>query len=217
MFGRQILPIPGIAKQVLLAVQHLEWDRGRCPLLALSYDVLRFRLGLDAVEDLANWDAGPLVAEAAPTGDAMDVRDHVFGRQRAKLFVVDCERIFNRAEHFEVPRRDVGVGHRAELQERPAVGGREGLAGWDAGRIDAFSLALALEEERHFASIGIALLGRIVPGQDVESCRAILAVPPRASGSVAQTGERLNRTQEVRGSKPLRSTICPVSGPHALS
>src|SRR5260370_32021379 len=117
MFGRQILPIPGIAKQVLLAVQHLEWHRGRVPVLAVSHDVLRFRLGLDAVEDLANRDAGPRVAEAAPTGDAMYVRDHVFGRQRAKLFVVDWERILNRAEHFYGPRRNVGVGDRAELRD----------------------------------------------------------------------------------------------------
>src|ERR1700687_1971554 len=49
---------------------------------------------------------------------------------------------------------------------------------------------------------------------DAHSARAILAFPSatRARGSVAQLGERLNRTQEVRGSNPLGSTTTTSAG-----
>src|SRR6266849_5906675 len=209
---RQVMPVPRVAEEVLLVVEDIQRDRARVPVLAMRHDVFGLGLWPGAVEDLANRNAGPRVAETAPAGHAVDVGDDVLRWQCAELLVVERQRVFDRAEHLEVPGRDVGLGHGAEVEERPAVGRGECLAGRDAGRIDAFRQALAFEQERHFASIGIGGVRPLVPGSDANSSRAILAFP-QACGPVAQLGARLNRTQEVRGSNPLRSTTT-TSGIH---
>src|SRR5205823_7346637 len=95
------------------------------------------------------------------------------------------------------PFRDVDLGHRSEVQERPAVGRGEGLAGRDACRINTRGNALALEERRHRASIG----ARVYSASGLKSSLC---------GPVAQLGERVNRTHEARGSNPLGSTKVPT-------
>ena len=174
-------------------------------IFAVSVDVLRFGLGLHPIEDLANRDPGPGIAETAPAGDAVDVGDDVLRWQGAELAVVEREGVLDAAEHLEVPGRDVGLRDRAEMKEGPAVRGGEGLARRDPRGVDAFRNPLAFEEECHFASIGIVFFGR---------CSALwigfsagLYWPfPSTHGPVAQLGERVNRTHEARGSNPLGST-----------
>src|SRR5260370_21418381 len=62
--------------------------------------------------------------------------------------------MLDRAEHLEVPLPDISGRYRSEVQERPAVGSGEGLAGRNARRIDTLRESFALEQKRHLASIG---------------------------------------------------------------
>src|SRR5438874_13386494 len=95
-------------------------------------------------------------------------------------------------------RSYVGLGDRAEMEQGPAVGGGQGLAGRDARGVDTLRELLILEEERHPREYRNRPTGADCSG-------AILAFRSER-GPVAQLGARLNRTQEVRGSNPLRST-----------
>src|SRR3982074_2080975 len=115
------------------------------------------------------------------------------------------------AEHLEVPFRDVGLGHWSEVQQRPLVGCRERLPGWNPRSIHALRNPLALEEKRHLASIGTAARRDLFPPARTRSGPRLYWLfrsIPQARGPVAQLGARLNRTQEVRGSNPLGSTNC---------
>ena len=154
MIGREVLTVPRIAQEVFIALQDADRDRRRVAIFAVRGDVLGFGLRLDAIQDLAYRHAGPRVAQPAPTCDAVDVRHHVLRRQRAKLAVVERQLMLDRAEHLEVPLRDVRGRYRSEMQEGPAVGSCEGLAGRNARRIDTLRESFALEQKRHLASIG---------------------------------------------------------------
>src|SRR5262245_16164083 len=162
----QVLAVPRVAQMLLLDVQALEWHRRRVAVLAVGHNVLRLGLRLDAVEDLADGHAGPPVAEPAPAGDTVDVRRHVLRGESAYLTVVEAERLFDRSEDVEVPPGDVGLGDGAEVEEWPAVGRCQRLAGRYASRVDALGHAIALEERGHaeaeYRSAGILALQRSV-------------------------------------------------------
>src|SRR5207245_5008112 len=166
MVGRKVLPVPGVAEEVLLGVENVKRHRGRVPIFAMSHDVFRLGLWLDAVEDFADRHTGPGVTETTPAGDAVDVCDDVLGMQRVELVVVEGKRVFDGAEYLEIPGFDVRLGHRAEVEQRPAIWRGEGLAGRDASWIDPIRQALGLEQERHVASIGIARRRAIVSASE---------------------------------------------------
>src|SRR5229473_4613441 len=76
------------------------------------------------------------------------------------------------------------------MQKWPAVWRGEGLAGRDALWIDAFRHALALEQERHLASIGILARRSVVPESDPNSGRFILPLGLWRSGSALESHSR---------------------------
>src|SRR5205814_8105390 len=144
-----------IAEQVVVAVEDAERNRGRVAVVAVRRHVPGFWLGLDPGEEVADRDAGPAVAEPAPSGDAVDVRNHLFGGQRPELAVVEAQRVLDGAENVEVPPRDVGLGNRSEVKKRPAVRGRQSLAGRNPGRVDTLREVLPFEQRGHRrASVG---------------------------------------------------------------
>src|SRR5581483_1090510 len=149
MVGREVLPVPAVAQQVLFLREDVERNRSRVAVLAVRHHVLRLGFRLHPVEDLLDRHARPSIVEAAPRSDAVDVRGDRFRGQRAELAVVEPQLVLDGAEYLEVPPRDVGLRHGAEVQQRPPVRGREGLPGRDARRVHALGKPLAFEEECH--------------------------------------------------------------------
>ena len=162
MVDAEVLAVPGVAEEDVVVVQDLERQAGRVAVLAVRHHVVRLGQRLDPAQDLLNGDAGPAIAEAAPAGDTVDVRHHVFRRQRAQLAVVELERVADGAENAQIPLREVRLGDRSEMQERPTVGGAQGLAGRNPRGVDALWQPPAFEDRGHrLASIGAAYCGPV--------------------------------------------------------
>src|SRR6266545_8216256 len=83
------------------------------------------------------------------------------------------------------------------MKEGPAVRGGEGLAGGNPRGVDAVRDPPALEEESHFASIGIASFGTVFRSPDRFRGRAILALPEHtwARSSAGRARESHSRGQ----------------------
>ncbi len=103
---------------------------GRESRLGVDDDELRGRLRLHAAEHFAQGNAGEDVVELRPARDAVDVAAHVDARQRHHLAHRPLRRCVDEAEGAEGPLREVDVGDRAVVQDRPAL--RLHLAGREA-------------------------------------------------------------------------------------
>ena len=85
-------------------------------------DVGRARADLGEAEDLLDRDALPVGVELRPAGDAVDVGVDGLARQRLELPPGQGERRVDLAPDPEVPRREVGLRHRAVVEDRELVG-----------------------------------------------------------------------------------------------
>src|SRR5437868_8823537 len=153
MVWREVLAVPCVAQQVVLAVEHAQRHRGGVPVLAVRRHVPGLGLWPHLLEDVSNRHAGPTVAQPAPSGDAVDVRDDILRRQRAELAIVERQLILDRAEDLQAPLRDVCLGYRPEVEERPAVRRREGLARRYPGWVHSLRDPLAFEEGGHSRAV----------------------------------------------------------------
>src|SRR5262249_52006184 len=100
---------------------------GRIAAVAMDENESRFRLELHQLHEVADLDAFPTVVEARPGGDAMEIRDLSGTRQLLKLFPVEQQRIFDQADHAEVPFCRIKTRRRTVAQYWKV--GNESLAG----------------------------------------------------------------------------------------
>src|SRR4029077_14251366 len=124
--------------------------------------------------------------EAAPPGDAVDVGDHRLRGQGADLAVVQRDGALDRGGHLEIPFGDVGLGHGTEVEEGPAIGRGERLAGRDAGGVDALRQPATLEQKSHGASIGTRGGGPLFPARSANWAPLYWPLRPTMCGSLAQ-------------------------------
>src|SRR5262249_9152792 len=95
---------------------------------ALEDREARARLELGARRQVGDTDAGPVRADDAPLGHAVDVAGLLLLRHRQELGVIDLERRFDLAVDLGAPvlraRVAFGPAHRTEALERVLIGGK---------------------------------------------------------------------------------------------
>ncbi len=98
----------------------------------------RFRLGLHQIEQRLRRHALPVIVEAAPGGDAMDVAHDLALRQRHELRQGQRDGIFDEPQDLEPPVLGLHARLRAEIQHRPVLhfllAGRQAVDVAEVGR-----------------------------------------------------------------------------------
>src|SRR5947208_9889401 len=108
-----------VGQKGFLVLDRGERDVRGEPPLRVGDDETGTRLRLDELRELTPMDATEARVEAAPARDAVDVHRDLDGRQLLELAPGQAERLLDFAADREVPRREVGLGHRARVEDGP--------------------------------------------------------------------------------------------------
>ena len=139
MLGAERFAVVGVREKNIGASEVGERDVGGVALFGEDEGVLGGRRGLDEPKDLGEEDTSPAIVEAAPAGDAMEVRGDFGLRQGEKFLPGKFCRSGNFAGDFEIPGGFVEMRDAAVVENRPLEGERL------AGRETAFGAGLVFE------------------------------------------------------------------------
>src|SRR5437588_3992370 len=117
--GRERLAIVVCSEQYLVTVEISQRHIGSEALLGVDQNILCLRLELHQVEHFLEGDALPVIIEAAPACDAMEIAVRPYSRQPIELLPAEPHRLLYQPANAEVPFSRIKARHRAIMQDRP--------------------------------------------------------------------------------------------------